>query len=119
MVEQTIKKINKKQKETGEESVEDRWCYCRQGSYGTMVACELLDQGVCLYLFKVLFTILKCPYQWFHLDCVGLTEVPPGKWYCEGCAKLFSKKGVRGGTPSEQHEDEEEDDYEEEEMEED
>ena len=32
----------------------------------------------------------KCPTEWFHYQCVGLTEntVPDGKWYCDGCTPV-------------------------------
>ena len=26
-----------------------------------------------------------CPIEWFHFECVGLTEQPRGKWYCRDC----------------------------------
>ncbi len=27
-----------------------------------------------------------CPVQWYHLECVGLTEAPYGFWICPRCA---------------------------------
>ncbi|KAL2116391.1 hypothetical protein VTJ04DRAFT_8558 [Mycothermus thermophilus] len=52
---------------------DDVYCYCNQGSYGEMVACD--GEG--------------CPREWFHLECVGLRVAPRGnaKWYCEDCKK--------------------------------
>lgn len=29
----------------------------------------------------------KCPKQWFHLECVGLTEKLEGEWFC--CPKCL------------------------------
>jgi myosin heavy subunit len=48
---------------------EPRYCYCQNVSYGQMVACESGD----------------CPYEWFHFECVGLTEPPKGEWICPDC----------------------------------
>ncbi|KAI3393306.1 hypothetical protein diail_4439, partial [Diaporthe ilicicola] len=35
---------------------EQRYCICNRVSFGTMVLCENID----------------CPYEWFHLECLGL-----------------------------------------------
>ena len=29
----------------------------------------------------------SCTFQWFHFDCVGITEAPEGKWYCDDCSQ--------------------------------
>ncbi|CAG8505028.1 172_t:CDS:2 [Paraglomus occultum] len=42
----------------------------RRISFGEMIACD----GE------------HCPYEWFHLVCLGFTEVPKGKWFCSVCA---------------------------------
>ena len=47
------------------------YCTCQQVSFGNMVACDNPD----------------CQYEWFHYDCVGLTEPPNGTWYCPMCSK--------------------------------
>lgn len=26
-----------------------------------------------------------CPYEWFHFECVGISEAPEGQWYCPEC----------------------------------
>ncbi|KAF2834941.1 hypothetical protein M501DRAFT_1008897 [Patellaria atrata CBS 101060] len=61
--------------EDGEEVDPDepRYCVCGEVSFGTMIACEN-D---------------KCEKEWFHLSCVGLTEIPPRRslWYCPDCRK--------------------------------
>lgn len=46
------------------------YCYCRGVSYGTMIGCENDD----------------CRYQWFHYQCVGLSEEPKGIWFCPDCS---------------------------------
>ena len=45
------------------------YCLCKQEKYGQMIAC---DNN-------------KCKNQWFHFDCVGLTDAPKGQWFCENC----------------------------------
>ncbi|KAJ5267050.1 hypothetical protein N7478_009858 [Penicillium angulare] len=56
---------------------EPRYCLCGDVSFGTMICCENQD----------------CDREWFHLDCVGLSEVPSrtAKWYCPECRVKFSK----------------------------
>ncbi|OQS03360.1 trafficking protein particle complex subunit [Thraustotheca clavata] len=39
---------------------EPLYCHCRRVSYGQMIGCDNED----------------CKYEWFHFDCVGLTEQP-------------------------------------------
>ena len=48
------------------------YCYCHKPEDGTMIACDNPD----------------CSIEWFHFECLGLTEVPKGKWYCPDCRKL-------------------------------
>ncbi|KAL7750904.1 hypothetical protein RI367_003483 [Sorochytrium milnesiophthora] len=47
------------------------YCICRQASYGLMIECE---SG-------------ECPYEWFHLDCLGMEKAPKGTCSSTG-AKL-------------------------------
>ena len=65
---QTVGKGDNKQ-------AEDKWCLCRDGEYGKMIACD--DEN--------------CEFQWFHLDCVGLTKAPRGRWFCNDCRPLKRK----------------------------
>lgn len=51
------------------------YCFCRQVSYGEMVGCDNAN----------------CRYEWFHYDCVGLTEPPVGAWFCPDCSKDMKK----------------------------
>ncbi|KAI8973039.1 hypothetical protein BDB01DRAFT_450314 [Pilobolus umbonatus] len=57
---------------------EPKYCYCNQVSFGDMVACDGEN----------------CEKEWFHYACVGLSEPPVGKWYCQDCAKdeVYRKK---------------------------
>jgi len=50
---------------------EEAYCVCGQASYGQMIACDNED----------------CEIEWFHLECVGLTQVPSEKWFCPLCRK--------------------------------
>eukprot|EP00736_Rhodelphis_marinus_P004794 Rmarinus@m.9711 len=58
---------------------EPRYCYCNQVSYGEMVACDHAD----------------CPYEWFHFQCVGITETPKGKWLCPDCRAKVRHGAIR------------------------
>ncbi|KRW99767.1 Zinc finger, FYVE/PHD-type [Pseudocohnilembus persalinus] len=55
---------------------EPTYCFCNKASYGEMVQCENEF----------------CEKEWFHYDCVGLSEPPVGKWYCKECASKQQKK---------------------------
>ncbi|KAH8835067.1 hypothetical protein DL96DRAFT_21045 [Flagelloscypha sp. PMI_526] len=59
------------------------YCFCNRVSFGQMIGCD--NQ--------------KCEKEWFHIECVGLSDVPDGGWYCDVCkAKRAAKgKGGRGG----------------------
>ena len=63
---------------TTENDEEDKtlYCFCRNVSYGEMVACD----GP------------HCKYEWFHYACVNLTEPPKGTWYCPDCRKEMEKQ---------------------------
>ncbi|KAL0578863.1 hypothetical protein V5O48_003143 [Marasmius crinis-equi] len=55
-----------------DEDADDRlYCFCQKTSYGDMIACD--NEG-------------GCPYEWFHLSCVGLTRPVPDTWYCSVCS---------------------------------
>ncbi|KAJ3995588.1 hypothetical protein F5050DRAFT_1766158 [Lentinula boryana] len=67
----------------GEDEDDDHklYCFCQKPSAGDMIACDN-NSG--------------CPYEWFHLECVGITEPPPDttKWYCPHCIdKVTARKG--------------------------
>jgi len=55
---------------------EPKYCYCNRVSFGNMVACDYP----------------QCKREWFHLDCVGLAELPQSRtWYCRDCEPLVRK----------------------------
>lgn len=53
---------------------ETKYCICRQISYGEMVACDNDE----------------CEIEWFHYDCVGITQPPKGKWFCPDCTRKMT-----------------------------
>uniref|UniRef100_A0A915HR13 PHD-type domain-containing protein n=1 Tax=Romanomermis culicivorax TaxID=13658 RepID=A0A915HR13_ROMCU len=57
--------------ELSDQSDQQRWCICNRVSFGNMVACDDKD----------------CPFEWFHYECVGITQPPKGKWFCPHCTK--------------------------------
>ncbi|CAG8728260.1 13727_t:CDS:1, partial [Acaulospora morrowiae] len=52
------------------------YCYCKQVSYGEMVACDNTE----------------CEIEWFHFACVKLTDRPKGKWYCFDCSEKVKQR---------------------------
>ncbi|OMH85295.1 Chromatin modification-related protein png1 [Zancudomyces culisetae] len=68
-VETKGQKEKDKEESGNEESDDQLYCFCRQVSFGDMVACDSDN----------------CPYEWFHYECVGLTAPPVGSWYCSYC----------------------------------
>lgn len=53
------------------DGTEPVYCLCNRVSFGEMIACDNPE----------------CLIEWFHYDCVGITQQPKGKWYCPECAK--------------------------------
>ena len=51
----------------------DVYCLCGQGKFREMIACD--SPG--------------CPLTWFHMECVGLANVPVGKWICCVCQGVY------------------------------
>ncbi|KAK0623553.1 hypothetical protein B0T14DRAFT_516538 [Immersiella caudata] len=56
---------------------EARYCLCNRVSFGVMIQCDNVD---------------NCKQEWFHLECVGLQEIPARttKWYCPECRILLN-----------------------------
>lgn len=52
-----------------EDADDTQYCVCERVSFGDMVACDNP----------------KCDIQWFHWECVGLTQEPKGEWLCPIC----------------------------------
>ncbi|KAG6832333.1 hypothetical protein H0H87_001974 [Tephrocybe sp. NHM501043] len=56
----------------GDDGDDERlYCFCQKQSYGDMIACD--NEG-------------GCPFEWFHLSCVGMKQPTAEKWYCSVCA---------------------------------
>lgn len=58
------------------EDTNQRYCICKDFSYGDMIMCDNS----------------KCETQWFHFVCVGLNSAPKGKWFCPSCVESKKKK---------------------------
>lgn len=65
---------------------EPRYCLCSGVSSGPMVACD--GPG--------------CQVEWFHFECVGLTEAPKGNWYCGKCEQNAAARPRRAKGKSTQ-----------------
>ncbi|KAI6091849.1 hypothetical protein F4821DRAFT_225720 [Hypoxylon rubiginosum] len=87
---------------------EPRYCLCNRVSFGTMIQCDNVDvsatqttaspasHGESSHHEKLTTTNLQnCKHEWFHLECVGLTEIPARttKWYCPDCRVLLNIGG--------------------------
>lgn len=56
-------------------SQEDHFCVCRGLNIGgTMVSCDNP----------------KCPFGWFHIECVGLDKTPTESWFCPYCTAVIN-----------------------------
>ncbi|PVG01654.1 hypothetical protein CPB86DRAFT_727459 [Serendipita vermifera] len=66
------------------EAIEDDqkpYCICGQPSYGQMIGCD--DS--------------ECEYEWFHWQCLGITNTPPpGEFLCQWCQARRAKSGRKG-----------------------
>lgn len=58
------------------------YCFCRNVSHGEMICCDGKN----------------CPYEWFHFECVGLTEAPKGSWLCDDCKREAAKARRKGAA---------------------
>ncbi|KAG0417743.1 Transcriptional regulatory protein PHO23 [Dictyocoela roeselum] len=56
--------------------VDAGYCFCNKSEDADMIACD--DKN--------------CSIEWFHLKCVGLTEIPEGKWFCDNCKASKEKE---------------------------
>ncbi|OTA60453.1 hypothetical protein K449DRAFT_332613 [Hypoxylon sp. EC38] len=67
---------------------EPRYCLCNRVSFGTMIQCDNVDKLTTPH-------VQNCKQEWFHLECVGLTEIPARttKWYCPECRVLLNIGG--------------------------
>jgi hypothetical protein len=81
---------------------EPRYCICNRVSFGTMINCDnevgfkrafLLSPPALTgeNAFAADWPSQNCELQWFHLDCVGLENIPARttKWYCPDCRKAL------------------------------
>ncbi|KAI1781533.1 hypothetical protein F4818DRAFT_436723 [Hypoxylon cercidicola] len=93
---------------------EPRYCLCNRVSFGTMIQCDNVDvsatktiaapasNGKRAHHKKLTTThVQNCKQEWFHLECVGLSEIPARttKWYCPDC-RILLNIGGRGEVNS-------------------
>ena len=45
------------------------YCFCREPEHGSMILCDGRN----------------CQYKWFHFDCVDLSTIHNGDWFCKEC----------------------------------
>lgn len=68
------------QQDQFDEEDDGSWCYCKESKGGEMVGCESKS----------------CPIKWFHLQCLGMTAIPVGRWLCPSCfAKSKGKQTLK------------------------
>lgn len=65
-----------------DERDETLYCFCRKVSYGEMIGCDNDE----------------CKYEWFHLDCVGLSKPLPQVWYCSDCQARMRSTTEKEGS---------------------
>ena len=55
------------------------YCFCE---------CDVSEPCITNHVVWVECSFQWCYEKWFHLTCVGLPEVPPGKWYWGTCIRF-------------------------------
>ncbi|KAI0002832.1 hypothetical protein F4779DRAFT_602739 [Xylariaceae sp. FL0662B] len=93
---------------------EPRYCLCNRVSFGTMIQCDNVDVSAAATTATPARTktsisnetltaphTQNCKQEWFHLECVGLSEIPARttKWYCPEC-RILLNIGGRGQVTS-------------------
>ncbi|EWS74604.1 PHD-finger protein (macronuclear) [Tetrahymena thermophila SB210] len=72
---QTYQNVEAQYNDAGFDQNEPKYCYCDKPYYGNMIYCESE----------------YCEREWFHYECVGITEAPEGSWFCKDCLKKQKK----------------------------
>ncbi|KAI1074347.1 hypothetical protein F5B20DRAFT_563859 [Whalleya microplaca] len=93
---------------------EPKYCLCNRVSFGTMIQCDNVDVSATATTATparsktstrsqklTAHRTQNCKQEWFHLECVELTEIPPRttKWYCPEC-RVALNIGGRGEVTS-------------------
>ena len=78
------KQKKKKEKEVVAEDIpidpdEPTYCICNRISFGDMIGCDNDS----------------CVFEWFHFECVNLSQKPKGKWYCPQCTTERKEKSKK------------------------
>ena len=76
---------------------EPRYCICNGVSFGTMIQCDNSEvcatkRQYCSFAHLTNDRVQNCKYEWFHLECVDLTDIPARttKWYCPDCRRVLN-----------------------------
>lgn len=77
--------INREPPSQPQMTTEEHFCVCRGLNVGEMVSCDNPT----------------CPFQWFHIECVGLKSVPSETWFCPYCTALMRRTDVYGNIKRE------------------
>ena len=67
----------------GQEQGSQGLCICGTEGSGDWIACDSES----------------CPVQWYHWECVGVTEEPVGDWICPRCSAGASKEPPKARKP--------------------
>lgn len=67
--------INKREFVQQTASIPDNVCFCDNPDKDSLINCANE----------------KCNFGWYHLRCVGLKAMPPGRWVCRVCEKTTQK----------------------------
>nr|CAI5843862.1 unnamed protein product [Callosobruchus analis] len=60
---------------TKSKHLDQQWCLCQSDNDNRLM---IQYENDC------------CNIQWFHLECVGLSDIPNELWYCESCSNQDS-----------------------------
>jgi hypothetical protein len=61
---------------TDDDDTDLPYCICRQPFNRPMIGCD----GP------------SCDIEWYHLDCIGLSEPPEGDWLCDQCIREIPQR---------------------------
>ena len=74
--EYTTGHCHKQNTEHADNGATKEWCFCRGEESGEMIMCDCKS----------------CRIEWFHTECLKITKIPRGKWFCPDCSKLKKTK---------------------------
>ena len=85
--------------EGGDPEDQQIYCFCQKLSYGEVrPCCKCIRASLFMMLIRCCAAQMiacdnpECPYQWFHLPCVGLKPPLPEHFYCSECIGKGAQK---------------------------